>query len=220
MPKWAKLIVAILLLPLCAGSALALGRVLQAAGGADVVWVPMIAGAACLLVVLVLLPKPMWLYVVGHELTHAVWTWLFGGRVKRFRATSHGGHVVVTRNNFLIALAPYFFPFYAVCVVVVFVAGNLLWNWAPLIPWFHLLLGAAYAFHLALTWQVLQTRQTDITQQGRLFSAVVIFLGNVWVLLFGVPLLTRRVGLATALGWMLELSGQVVLRLGRLIPPV
>jgi hypothetical protein len=215
MPKWAKFIVALLLLPLCVGSARALGRVLRVAGAADMVWVPMIAGAACLFVVLLLLPKPMWLYVVGHELTHAVWTWLFGGRVKRFKATSNGGHVVVTRHNFLIALAPYFFPFYAVCVVLLFLGGDLLWNWARFVALFHLLLGAAYAFHLALTWQVLQTSQTDITQQGYLFSAVVIFLGNVWVLLCGVPLLTRRVELTTALGWVIELSGRVVLEFGR-----
>ena len=37
----------------------------------------------------------MWIYVVGHELTHAVWVWLFGGSVKKFKATSNGGHVIV-----------------------------------------------------------------------------------------------------------------------------
>jgi hypothetical protein len=48
----------------------------------------------------------------------------------------------------MIALAPYFFPFYAVLVVGAFVAGRLFWNWQPYTVWFHLLLGAAYAFHL------------------------------------------------------------------------
>jgi hypothetical protein len=41
-------------------------------------------------IVFLQLPKPMWVYVVGHELTHALWTWLFGGRVKRLRATCEG----------------------------------------------------------------------------------------------------------------------------------
>ena len=54
----------------------------------------------------------MWIYVVGHELTHVVWSWLFGGKVKKFRASSSGGEVVVTKSNFLVALAPYFFPLY------------------------------------------------------------------------------------------------------------
>jgi hypothetical protein len=55
-----------------------------------------------------------------------------------------------------------------------------------------LLLGAAYAFHVTLTLEILRTRQTDITSQGYLFSAVVIFLGNALVLLAAVPLLTGQ----------------------------
>ena len=73
MPKWVKTIIAILLIPLCIGVTNAVVRVLRASGGANTVWVPMLAGAACWLVILLLLPKPMWIYVFGHELTHALW---------------------------------------------------------------------------------------------------------------------------------------------------
>src|ERR1041384_4715107 len=153
MPKWAKLIIAVLLLPVCLGAAHALFLVLRASAGgrADLVWVPFLAGAVCWVVIFLLLPKPMWLYVVGHELTHAVWVWVFGGKVKKFKATSRGGHVIVTKTNFFIALAPYFFPLYVVMVVAIFGLGHLLWNWHGYLPWFHLLVGAAYAFHLTLT---------------------------------------------------------------------
>src|SRR5260221_1208525 len=127
MPKWAKTIVAILLLPLCAGAVATLWRVLKATGRADTFWVAMLAGAACWTVIFLLLPKPIRIYVFGHELTHAVWTWIFGGKVKQFKVGSGGGHVVVTTNNFVIALAPYFFPLYVALVVLVFVVGHLLW---------------------------------------------------------------------------------------------
>ena len=167
--------------------------------------------------VYLLLPKPMWIYVFGHELTHAVWTWLCGGKVKRFKASSSGGHVVISKSNFLIALAPYFFPLYAVLVVLLFLAGHLIWNWQHFLVWFHLLLGAAYAFHVTLTFHVLQTKQTDITGQGYLFSAVVIFLGNVVVLLFGIPLLAAKVDVLTALGWWFECIGEVFHRLGKFL---
>jgi hypothetical protein len=215
VPKWVKFIIALALLPVCAGVAQATWWVLRASAGGrgDLVWVPLLAGAACWLVVFLLLPKPMWLYVVGHELTHVVWTWAFGGRVKRFKATSSGGHVVVTRSNFLIALAPYFFPLYAVLLVLMFFAGHLLFNWQRFFVWFHLLAGAAYAFHLTLTAHALRTRQSDITSQGYLFSAVIIFLGNAAVLLLGVPLLTRQVGVLDSLGWALECTGRVLRRL-------
>src|SRR6266404_2956380 len=104
MPKWGKTIIAILLLPLCLGAAKALYLVMRASasGRADLVWVPLLAGAACWLVIFLMLPKPMWVYVVGHELTHALWTWLFGGRVRKFKASSEGGEVVISKNNFLI----------------------------------------------------------------------------------------------------------------------
>jgi hypothetical protein len=216
MPKWVKLIVGILLLPICVGTAKSVWNALAQAGPMTQVWMPFLAGAACWVVVFLLLPKPMWIYVFGHELTHAVWTWAFGGSVKRFKAGSSGGHVLTTKNNFIIALAPYFFPFYAVVVVVVFLIGELLANWRVYLPWFHLLLGAAYAFHVTLTIEILKTRQTDITSQGWLFSAVIIFLGNALVLAIGVPMLTGH-GLLLALSWWFQANATVLHRLAHLI---
>jgi hypothetical protein len=220
VPKWLKFILALLLLPVCAGAALTLRRVVATGGGAELTWVPFLAGAACWLVIYLMLPRPMWVYVFGHELTHVLWTWLFGGEVKKFKATAAGGHVVVTKTNFLIALAPYFFPLYAVLVVALFALGNLLWGWRHHLVWFHLSVGAAYAFHVTLTLQALRTEQTDITGQGYLFSAVVIFLGNVLVLLLGIPLLTARPDFSTLLGWWIEYTGQVIHWLGSLRWPV
>jgi hypothetical protein len=215
MPKWFKTIIAVLLLPLCLGAVKALWLMFRHSGNATTTWVGIGGGAACWIVIFLLLPKPMWIYVVGHEFTHVLWTWLFGGKVKKFKASARGGHVIVTKNNFLISLAPYFFPVYAAIVVAIFIIGHLIWNWQPYLVWFHLLLGAAYAFHLTLTFHILKTEQSDITQHGYLFSLVVIFLGNVTVLMLGVPLLVSRVSVFTAFGWWLECTGQVVQRLGR-----
>jgi len=168
------------------------------------------AGAACWWVVFLMMPAPMRLYVLGHELTHVLWAWLFGGKVKRLKVSAAGGHVVVTRNNFLIALSPYFFPFYAVLVVICFAIGHGVWGWEEHIIWFHLLIGVAYSFHVTLTWHILQSRQSDITSQGYLFSSVIIFLGNTSVLLIGLPLITAQIALATSLGWWLDDSWGVV----------
>ena len=158
----------------------------------------------------------MWVYVFGHELTHVLWTWLLGGKVKKFKASATGGHVVVNKSNFVIALAPYFFPLYAVLVVGVFLAGHALWNWRHYVVWFHLLLGAAYAFHVTLNWHILKHSQTDISDQGYIFSAVIIFLGNVALLLVGIPLLVSKVGILTALGWWWECTSEMVHRVGRI----
>jgi hypothetical protein len=201
VPKWLKFIFAVLLLPFCIGAAKALGRTLSFTGRAETIWIAVLAGAGCWMAVFLLLPKPMRIYVFGHELTHALWTWLFGGRVKKFKVSARGGYVVTTKTNFLIALAPYFFPVYVAIVLGVFAVGHLLWNWRQYFVLCHLLIGSAYAFHVTLTFHILKTRQTDITSQGYLFSMVVIFLGNVLVLLIGIPLLTAEISIGSALKW-------------------
>lgn len=216
MPKWFKTIIALLLLPACLGAVKALWLVLAASGQATTVWVAAGSGVAAWLVIYFMLPKPMWVYVFGHELTHVLWTWLFGGGVRKFKVTAKGGHVVVTKNNFLISLAPYFFPLYAILVVLVYLAGQLLWNWSPYVAIFHVLLGSAYAFHVTLTSHILQTRQSDITQHGYLFSGVVIFLGNISLLLLGVPLLTGSVSLPSALVFWQASTLEILLALRRL----
>jgi len=202
--KFVKWLIGLLLLPVCAGVASAVWRLLRASGYADTTWVPLLAGALCWGVIYLLLPRPMWLYVAGHELTHALWAWLLNGEVRQLRINSRGGHVVVSKSNFVIALAPYFFPFYAALVVVMFLLARLALPWPRLEVWFLLLLGVAYGFHLTLTGHVLKTRQSDITAHGYLFSAVIIFLGNALVLLLGLPALTSSTEIPTAFLWCWE----------------
>ena len=216
MPRWLKNLIGLALLPVCLAAAAALWRVVRASGDAEAFWVMFGAGAGCALVVFLLLPKPMLTYVFGHELTHVLWTWLCGGKVTQFKVSGQGGHVVVSKSNFLIALAPYFFPVYAVIVVATCALGHWLWHWSAASPWFHLLLGLAYGFHLTLTWHILGTDQTDVSSQGYMFSATVIYLGNIFVLLLGLPLLTANVRVLEALQWWgdeLFVLAQAVVRL-------
>jgi len=234
MSHWAKLILGVLLLPVCLGASQAMFWVLVESGSqvdkeptipgleqrhlptpavadpdvqttgqittgtptgrssvkaASMTLVPLLAGVACWVVVYVLLPRPMWVYVFGHELTHVIWAWVFEARVKKFYVSSRGGHVILDKVNSLIVLAPYFFPLYALCVAIVYAIGHLVWDWEPYRPAFLLLLGASYAFHVTLTIHALKTEQTDITSQGWFFSVVVIWLGNLAILVPGLCLL-------------------------------
>jgi hypothetical protein len=200
--KGVKTGIAVLLLPLCWGLSVALTRVVNAGLGNDVFWVGFLSGAACWLVVFLMLPKPMWVYVMGHELTHVLWTWLFGGRVKRFKATSRGGQVTITRTNFLIALAPYFFPFFTMLVAAGWALGSMVWDLRPYQVVLHLLLGATFAFHVTLTFCVLSGPQSDLAEHGYFFSAVVIFLGNLTIGTVGLAWLTERVPVSVALDWV------------------
>jgi hypothetical protein len=204
MRKFFKLVIGILLLPLCLGSAAAVWRMLRLSGSSDSVWMPLLGGALCWTVVYLLLPRPMWISVAVHHLPHALWAGVLGGGVGGIRVSSRGGHVEVSKSNFVIALAPYFFPFYAVLVVLCFLALRAMIPWNSLEVWFLLLLGAAYGFHLTLTLHVLKTRQSDISDHGRVFSAAIILLGNTLVLVLAIPLLMRSPTLGEGLKWCWE----------------
>lgn len=200
--KGAKLGLAVALLPLCWGLSIALARVVSASFDNDVFWVGFLSGTVCWMVVFFLLPRPLWIYVMGHELTHVLWTWLFGGQVKRFKATSKGGQVTITRTNFLIALAPYFFPLYAMLVALGWGLASLIWDLQPYQVVLHMLLGASFAFHVTLTLTVLCGPQSDLAGHGYFFSAVIIFLGNVTIGIMGLAWLTERMPVAVALDWV------------------
>ena len=143
----------------------------------------------------------MWLYVFGHELTHTIWTWIFGGRVKGFRISASGGYVETTRSNALIALAPYFFPIYVWLVILVTALLGIFLDTSHYAFWIHFAIGAAYAFHCTLTCHALSMEQTDITRSGRFLSFTIIATGNGAVLLAGIPLVTSQVGVTKALSW-------------------
>jgi hypothetical protein len=148
-----------------------------------------LGGAALLILFVLLFPKPWRTYVAGHELTHAAWAWLFGHRVKSIKVGAKGGHVVLSDTNSLITLAPYFFPLYAVgWAGLVGLAQRI---WPAVGQWLLLPLGFGffYAFHVAMTIQVLRLRQPDIVSEGALFSAVVILVGNIVVMLLFLPML-------------------------------
>src|SRR5262249_14410749 len=120
--KWVKFIFAIFLLPICGVltptffTAFARATVTQGLGAGEEFWFFSL-GALLWLIAFFGLPRPILIYVFGHELTHALWVWLMGGRVSRFRVSSDGGHVITTKANFWIALAPYFFPIYSILTI-------------------------------------------------------------------------------------------------------
>ena len=60
--------------------------------------------------------------------------------------------MVITKNNFLITLAPYFFPLYVAAVVLFFTVGNWIWDWTPYLVWFHLLMTEEISEFAALTF--------------------------------------------------------------------
>jgi len=122
--------------------------------------------------------RPAYLYVVGHEIMHALATWLSFGKVKSIKVSSRGGSVSSTKSNIFIALAPYLFPFYTVLVAAIFFLLPRAFGIEPSQSVFMFLIGFTLSFHLVLTAQFLRTKQSDFLHAGRLTSVALIYTLN------------------------------------------
>lgn len=111
---------------------------------------------------------------------------------------------MVSKTNAFIVLAPYFVPLYALLWAAFWGVGSHFGHWQAHQPWFHFGLGVTYSFHVTLTIHILRVKQPDIDVEGWIVSGVLIWLGNVLVLLLTLPLLAGRVAPWTALGWWLD----------------
>lgn len=125
--------------------------------------------------------KPDYLYVFGHELTHAIATWLCGGKVRSFKVSNTGGSVKTNKANFFVVLAPYFIPAYVLIFSIIYFVLSLFFSPQILCSYFIFIIGAALAFHLIMTSDALKKKQPDIFKSGYIFSLALIFLFNIMV---------------------------------------
>ncbi len=226
--KFVKFLIGLPLLPVCVIASQTLWGVLESAQPPSASLLPapalaLFAGFALWIAMFTLFPNPVRTYIFAHELTHALWGLLMGASITKFNVREDHGSVVLSKTNFLITLAPYFFPLYTVLVIA---AYSLLGLFYP-VERFYLLwlaaVGFTWGFHLTFTVSALLQRQSDIRQQGRLFSYAVIYLANVtgicaWVIFVSGATLRDAAELAAVHGagtW--ELMTATVQRLAPLV---
>jgi hypothetical protein len=166
----------LLIPPSVAGSSVLLGALLNFQLG-DPMQLAFATGLGAYAVMHLVLWKPIFMHVMGHELTHAFWAFLFGGRTKSLQVSSLGGQVTLSKTNFFVALAPYFFPFYtALLIPFFFITAP---KYQPVIS---LLLGFTWSFHIALTLHSLREQQSDLHETGVVFSSIFIYFMNLGML--------------------------------------
>lgn len=173
-----KILFGLILLPFCAGFTWQMGTSIGTVAFKPLFIYYFLGGGLTYLTLHLLFRKPVLTYVFGHELTHAFFAVLFGGSVKSFHASSRGGRVTITKSNFLITLAPYFFPLYTFIVLLVYWAADAA-DVRGAAPWLTFLTGTTFTFHLVLTFMFLHADQDDIREHGAVFSYPLIYLFNV-----------------------------------------
>ncbi len=126
--------------------------------------------------------RPVYLYVLGHELMHVLATWICGGSVSSFHISSKGGSVRTSKSNFFIALAPYFFPTYTILTSLVFVLISIIKDISEHVNLFIFMLGFTLIFHFIMTIEMIKKKQPDIIKTGYIFSGNLIYIVNILIL--------------------------------------
>ncbi|MCE0483002.1 MAG: hypothetical protein LV479_02050 [Methylacidiphilales bacterium] len=193
--KFIKFLIALALIPLVSGEIWTLIDLSQAAipaGQWRSAWFASLgAGFVTWLLVFFIMPRTLWLYVLGHEFTHALAAMLAGGKVSAFKVSAKGGHVMTDRVNWWITLSPYFVPIYALIWLGLWVTVDFYYplkEWQPIL---YFGLGLFWAFHLTFTVSMFNLQQTDLFREGYIFSTIVILLINLLTMLLLLGLLTH-----------------------------
>ena len=194
MANFLRFLIGLSLLPLCWGvSRVFLDAILVSAGTTgwlSVEALSLLGGIAAFAMSWFALSHPVRMYVLGHELTHAMWGLLFGARPSDVRVSASGGSVRLTKSNMLITLAPYFFPFYTFLVIVAALITYAFFRPLPFLPLWLFLIGFTWSFHVLFTLETLGQRQPDVKPYGRIFSWTFIFIVNVVIVLVWLATMT------------------------------
>ncbi|MBA3819169.1 MAG: M50 family metallopeptidase [Deltaproteobacteria bacterium] len=176
--KWPTAFLSLVFLP---GMLYALTFVVRDLGRRPGAMLPLLAGAGVFLAVWLVVLRPRTalhpVVTVQHELTHALLALLTLHPVQGFGAALRGGgHArYVGRGSWLIAIAPFVVPLFAVLVMI---AAH----------WFHSpraisgLLGLTLAWHIVGNWAPAHRHHSDHREAGRIFSFLFVTCANLLVL--------------------------------------
>lgn len=154
-------------------------------------------------------------YVCGHELTHWLTAKLFMRETGKFSLKMASGQVQVKNPNVWIILSPYILPFHLLVLMGLY--GLMLFVIDPMPPLvvriFAGCLGAAYAYHLVMTFIAIKAGQQDLRFKGPVFSLCIVITGNIVFLFLVLMFATRQWQAATRLffrqcltqaGWIVD----------------
>lgn len=122
------------------------------------------------------------LYVLGHEMTHATFVYLCGGRISDLHFSTDGGYIMTNKSNILIALSPYFVPFWSVVSISLYGFVGFFYPLPFSEEGLILLLGGTWCFHVIWTIWMIPKDQPDLKEHGTFFSLMIIVLANLIVL--------------------------------------
>lgn len=185
-----KSVIAISLIPFALGLLISFGKLAVSLIPLSSSEIWFLTGFVIFFGVFLIKSVPGRVYVFGHELTHAFWTILFRGKIKEFNVSSKNGSVVATKNNFLISLAPYFFPIYTFLIIFIFYILAFFLPVSKYIEWLFFFVGFSYSFHIFLNFESLSVGQSDVKKTGKIFSYIIIAILNIIIAVVVIKFIT------------------------------
>ena len=148
-----------------------------------------------------------YMYVLGHELTHAVTILLCGGKISKIHVTAHeGGYVMSDKSNIFISLSPYFVPFWMLVWMVALWGINMFYPFETYEAWFYAGFGFWWSFHLYWTVWSIRQEQPDMLDNGLIFSLLLTFVLNVLIL----TVIMYTFGVLTAEGYLYHMKESAI----------
>ena len=186
--KALRIIVGVLLLPVCLAATLTLAALVGSAWTPSLLDVPAnvwatLIGFGVWILVYFGMPRPVRSYVLAHELSHAIWGWATGARVHGIRVSQESGSTRLSKTNLFITLGPYFSPLYMILAVALYMAASVFVDLSPYAILWHALVGFTWGFHVTFTLSTLSSHQSDIDEFGSLLSYTVIYLFNTLIVI-------------------------------------
>ena len=182
--KIAKIIIGVLIIPVTFLALITFTKIIYQIEWVKNPYVLMTYGFFLYIPVFFISGKKSFLYVIGHEISHAVTSFLFGGKILSVTVSQDSGKVRTTKSNVIISLAPYCIPFFGMCLTLIYFILSMLIRTQGYLPYFKFLLGISVSHHLCFTVYYLKTKQTDITKQSVFLSYNLIILSNIAAFLF------------------------------------
>jgi len=214
-----KILIGIALLPVCVSTSIAFYRLLASLGEMNKTAVFFIAGVTGYTIMHLSSLKLNYLYVLGHEATHALLALLCGGKVRSFKVSAKKGSVATTKSNVIISLGPYFLPIYTIIFAAVFfVCGIFFKQVHDCIYPFIFVVGFSIAFHFLMTIHSLRIEQPDLVGNGYLFSLTFIYIINLVMLAVLLGLVLKRGAIAVFFKDMAALTRQTYFFIWQRIP--
>ena len=183
MKRLLKWILGILFLPTCFVQSYVFYQSLQQLKKFEGDSVCFIYGVLAYFLLHTLLFKPVFPYTLAHEVVHAVAAKAFGGEVKSIKVSEKGGETRTTKSNFVISLAPYFTPLYALLFCLSTFIVVRLFQVQGFRDLFFLFIGFFLTFHVVMTVDFLKTKQPDLLKLGELLSIELIYVVNLLVVI-------------------------------------